>query len=53
MRKSVTHNVWGCTIRKQQKHAYTHPVGLLQHLGSLDMVWDELTMDFIEALSNS
>ena len=53
MQKMVTQFVKSCLVCQQQKASHQHPAGLFQTLLIPTQVWDDITMDFIEALPKS
>lgn len=50
MRKDVTAYIQRCTTCQQQKVSQQSPAGLLQSLSIPMLVWEEISMDFIETL---
>lgn len=50
MKKEIEQYVAGCTTCQHHKHSTLSPTRLLQPLPILGLIWDELTMDFIERL---
>ena len=50
MRQEINRYVQHCIICQQQKHSQQHPGGLLQPLPVPSLIWEDLSMDFIEGL---
>ena len=53
MKNDIKRYVEECPICQQNKYQALSPSGFLQPLPILHQIWDDLTMDFIEGLSNS
>ena len=53
MRKRVAQYVRACSVCQTQKASHQQPQGLLQPLTMPAHVWDEVSMDFVEALPKS
>lgn len=53
MRKQVTQFVRQCVTCQQEKHSHQRPVGLPQPSPIPTHVWDDISMDFAEALPRS
>lgn len=53
MRKRVTQHVQACFVCQTQKASHQQPQGLLQLLSIPAQVWEDITMDFVEALPKS
>ncbi|KAL8091541.1 hypothetical protein AgCh_033970 [Apium graveolens] len=53
MRRDVEKYIAACLVYQQTKYSTQAPAGLLQPLPVPNLVWDELTMDFITGLPSS
>ena len=50
MKADIRQFVAQCAICQQNKYSNLSPVGLLQPLPIPEKIWDDISMDFIEAL---
>lgn len=53
MKTDVESLIKQCSVCQHNKHSHQHPSGLLQPLPIPEGVWQDLSMDFIEALPKS
>lgn len=53
MKADVESYIKQCSVYQHNKHSHQHPSGLLQPLPIPEAVWQDITMDFIEALPKS
>jgi hypothetical protein len=47
---TVCDHVWACTTCQKNKTGQVHPIGLLQPLTVLSVVWCNIAMDFVKGL---
>ena len=53
MKKAILQFVRECSVCRRSKHEALSPAGLLQPLPILELVWEDVSMDFIIGLPKS